>query len=198
MILAFADGVSTIMKPCTRTRAGVLALLAAGFCTLMGCTEGSVNRPSPVVLGVVSIQTNSSGAANVRLAVTNTTERSVLVGVRSLIQERKGVWTTNYSDLPMFIGQAGPGSVASDLMLNARTGTIVTLSPVRASGRFRLEIVCFPQRAGVAGLVDSAEDKFHRWKDGSQHDSYLGASFLVSTPVINALSEPNNERDNGG
>jgi hypothetical protein len=80
--------------------------------------------------------------------------------------------------------------MASDMALGAGVGTIVTLSPVKASGRFQLEFVCFPQRAGVSGLADSAKDKFQNWKDGSQHDSYLGVSLFVSTPIIETLTEP--------
>jgi len=89
----------------------------------------------------------------------------------------------------MFVGLAGVGSVASDVTLAAGVGMTVTLSPIKASGPFRLELVCFPQRKGLQGVADTANDKFQTWKNSSTHESHLGASFYLVTPIIYSLAE---------
>ena len=174
----------------TRKWFGTLTLVVASICVLVGCSKGPAGAAPSVLLGVVSAQSNPGGAAVVQLSLTNTTARSILVGGRSVIEQKQGVWATNYSRVPMFVGLSGAGSIASDLTLGAGAGMTVTLSPVKVSGPFRLEFVCFPQRKGLAGVTDTATDKLQTWKDGSQHESYLGASFFLVSPLIEALTGP--------
>lgn len=165
-------------------------LLLAGICVLVGCSKRPAAPVPLVLLGLVSAQTNAGGAVVVQLSLTNTTARSILVGARSVIEQQQGGWATNYSTAPMFVGLAGGGSMASDLTLGAGAGITVTLSPVNVSGPFRLEFVCFPQQKGLPGIADAASDKLQTWKDGSQHESHLGASFFLISPLIEAETEP--------
>lgn len=171
----------------------LLALMGASIYFLAGCSKGPVGMASSVVIRVVSAEINAKGAAVLQLSFTNTTSHSILVGARSVIETKQGVETTNYSSVPMFVGLAGTASVASDLTLGAGNGMVVALSPVNVSGAFRLEFVCFPQRKGLPGVVDTATDKVQTWTDGSQHENHLGASFFLVSPLIRIPAEPGAE-----
>jgi hypothetical protein len=157
---------------------------------LAGCSNGPAGLAPSVLLRVVSVQRNAEGKAVVQLSLTNTTTRSILVGGRSVIEQKQGVEATNYSNVPVFVGLAGAGSMASDLTLGPRVGMSATLSPVKVSGPFRLEFVCFPRRKGLPGVADRVKDKLQTWTDGSQHESHRGESFFLVSPLITALSEP--------
>jgi hypothetical protein len=160
-----------------------LAAFLTAICALTGCSTRSVAPAPTVSAGVVNAKTNAHGEMIVQLSISNAMPRSVFLGVRSVIHHSEGGWLTNYSDRPRFVGLDGPGSVASDLTLGARIGTIITLSPMKVTEPFRLEFVCFPQRVGVAGMADKANDKFRTWKEGSPHEGFLGKSFYVVTPI---------------
>ncbi len=84
---------------------------------------------------------------------------------------------------------AGPGRRVCPLTLAAGDGITAALSPIQMLHRFQIEFVCFPSRLGVPGMVDRAKDKVEELRDGSQHESYVGDSFFVLSPVIAPMAE---------
>jgi len=126
----------------------------------------------------------------VQLSITNKSASAILMEVRSAVYRTEERWVTNFDVRPRFVGMSGPGSEASNLSLAAGAGITVALSPVRVAPPFRIEFVCFPSRRGVAGLVDETRNKVEKFKDGSEHERYLGESFFVLSPVISLGTEP--------
>ncbi len=141
-------------------------------------------------VNVARVGTNAAGEVLVQLGLTNRSARAMVVSVRSAIYAVQGTWTTNFNIHPLFVGLAGSGSQASDVSLVVGQGITVALAPVQVSGPFHIELVCFPSREGIAGTVDKAKDKIDEVKDGSHHQSYLGDSFYVVSPLIDPWPEP--------
>lgn len=151
---------------------------------LSGCSKAAV-APAPVAVVVVAVTTNASRETLVTLSLTNNLATSVLVGVRSIIHQTNGAWFTNFGMQPRFVGVAGVGSEDSDVTLAAGTGRALALSPLKVSGPYQVELICFPARTGLAGVVDDTGDKLQEFKDGVRHESFLGESVFIQTPVIN-------------
>lgn len=168
-----------------RRRIGTLcAISSVVLCTLTGCSKPKAPGPF-VTVSVAGVTTNAGGDVLVQLALTNSSTRAVLLSVRSTIYHREGAWVTNFGNLPRFAGLAGPGSEFSDAPLAPGQGIITALTLLRMAHPFRIEFVGFPSRVGVVGIADKAQDKLRQLGDGSQHDSYLGQSFFLTTPAIN-------------
>ena len=171
-------------------RIGIASLLAiVGLCCLLGCSKEKATAPVPTVQ-LATVTTNSIGEILVQLNITNHSASAVLIGVRSVIYQDKGSWNTNFNIHPRFIGLAGAGSEASDVSLASGNGITAMLSPLRVPHPFHLEFVCFPSRSGIIGMVDKTKDKFEQLKDGSTHESFLGDSFFVLSPLIDPKTEP--------
>ncbi len=177
---------SNCHRPCFDWRfAIVLAVLCLpGACVLPGCAKV---KASPAILEVrlAGVRTNAGGEVLVQLNLTNNSASVLLVGVRSAVYREQASWITNFGIRPLFVGVAGPGSAASDVALNPGTGLTVALSPLEVRHPFQLELLCFRTRSGIAGMVDDAKDKVAEINDGNPHETYLGGSSLVLSPVIN-------------
>jgi hypothetical protein len=171
-------------------RIGIASLLAiVGLCCLLGCSKEKATAPVPTVQ-LATVTTNSIGEILVQLNITNQSASAVLISVRSAIYQDKGSWNTNFNIHPRFVGLAGAGSEASDVSLASGNGITAMLSPLRVPHPFHLEFVCFPSRSGIIGMVDKTKDKFEQLKDGSTHESFLGDSFFVLSPLIDPKAEP--------
>jgi len=170
-------------------RVGIACLSAiVGLCALLGCSKAKV--PAPVItVRLATVTTNASGDVLVQLSITNQSASAVLVGVRSAVYRTQDSWITNFDIHPLFVGMAGPGSMASDVTLAAGNGISAALQPLQMAHPFQIEFVCFPSRSGIAGMADKTKDKFEQFKDGSTHKSYLGDSFFVLSPVIDPVTE---------
>ena len=171
-------------------RVGIASLLAiVGLCSLLGCSK--TKAPTPIIkVRLATVTTNSIGEILVQLNIANQSASTVLVGVRSAIYQDKGSWNTNFNIRPRFVGLAGTGSEASDVSLASGNEVTAMLSPLRVPHPFQLEFICFPSRSGFTGMVDKTKDKFEQLKDGSTHESYLGDSFFVLSPLIDPKTEP--------
>jgi hypothetical protein len=169
-------------------RLGIACLsVIVGLCGLVGCSKAK----APVItVRLATVTTNASGDVLVQLSITNQSASAVLVGVRSAIYRAQDSWITNFDIRPRFVGMAGPGSAASDVTLAAGDGVTAALSPIQVPRPFLLEFVCFPSRTGIPGVVDDTKDKLAQFKDGSPHESYLGDSFFVLSPLIDPETEP--------
>lgn len=170
-------------------RLGIACLsVIVGLCAPVGCSKAKA--PAPVItVRLATVTTNASGDVLVQLSITNQSASAVLVGVRSTVYRAQNLWITNFDIRPRFVGVAGLGSAASDVTLAAGAGVTAALSPLQVPRPFQLEFVCFPSRTGVAGVVDDTKDKFEQFKDGSRHESYLGDSFFVLSPLIAPQTE---------
>ena len=171
-------------------RVGIACLSSIfALCALLGCSKQKA--PAPVMtVRLAAVTTNLSGEVLVQLSITNQSASAVLVGVRSTIYRAQGSWITNFDIRPRFVGVAGTGSEASVVTLASGVEITAALSPLRVPHPFQLEFVCFPGRSGITGIVDKTKDKFEQFKDGSPHESYLGDSFFVLSPVIDPGTEP--------
>jgi hypothetical protein len=171
-------------------RVGIACLSAiVGLCALLGCSKAKA--PPPVItVRLATVTTNAGGDVMVQLSITNQSASAVLVGVRSAVYRAQDSWVTNFDIRPLFVGVTGPGSAASDVTLAAGDGVTAALSPIQVARPFQLEFVCFPSRTGVGGVVDDTKDKFEQFKDGSPHESFLGDSFFVLSPLIDPQTEP--------
>lgn len=179
-----------MMHRSNRARVGIASFLAiVGLCTLLGCFKAKPPEPVPTVR-LATVTTNSIGEILVQLNITNQSASAVLVGVRSIIYQDKSSWNTNFNISPRFVGLAGTGSEASDVTLASGKGITAMLSPLRVPHPFQLELICFPSRSGIIGMVDKTKDKFEQLKDGSTHESFLGDSFFVLSPLIDPKTEP--------
>lgn len=155
---------------------------------LLGCSK--VAAPAPVIaISVATVTTNEFGETQVKLNLTNTSTRAVLIGVRSVIHPADGARVTNFGVHAPFVGLTGPGSEASDLGLEAGSGLTATLKPFRVPHPFQIELVCFSSRSGVGGIVDKARGKVEEFKDGARRERYGGESAFVLSPVIDSRSE---------
>lgn len=149
---------------------------------LLGCSKR--NAPAPgVSAGLVAVGTTADGQVKVMANFTNGFSHPVLVSLRSMVMQTNGLWVTNFSLAP-FMGLVGPNSFSSDAHLSAQGTLSAALSPQRITVPFRLEFVCFPARSGLAGVWDVLTDKAAGWKDGGQHRTYRGESFVIASPVI--------------
>jgi len=152
--------------------------------------------PLQIALVDAAAETNSNPdqPVSVRLGITNTIARSLLVTPRAVVYEDADGWRTNYSNIPFFIGLSGSGSVASSLTLNRGQGVTVKLSPVKSSTSFRIEFLCFPERAGIRGGIDRARSIYERLREGIVGESFLGKSVVVATPVIHSMLPRQNQQ----
>jgi hypothetical protein len=179
----------TAPRPCVQVRlltsdaAFSLGWSSLLLCVLLGCSSKKPAAP-PLTVSLTAVSTNANGEVLVQLGITNLSRTRILVGVRSAIYRVEGSWTTNFSRSARFVGLAGPGSEASDVSLADGEGIKATLRTLSVPVPFHLEFVCFPSREGVGGVLDAARDKAEAFKDGSTHESYLGESFMVLSPVI--------------
>ena len=160
-----------------------------GFCALLGCSKAKAPAPA-ITVRLAMVTTNTNGDVLVQLSITNQSASAVLVGVRSAVYRAHDSWITNFDIRPRFVGLAGPGSAASDVTLAAGDGVTAALSPLQVPRPFQLEFVCFRSRTGIAGVVDDTKDKFAQFKDGALHESHLGDSFFVLSPLIDPQTEP--------
>jgi len=165
-------------------RVGIACLSAiVAFCALLGCSKAKAPAPA-ITVQLAAVTTNAGGDVLVQLSITNQSASAVLVGVRSAVYRAQDSWITNFDIRPRFVGLAGPGSAASDVTLAAGDGVTAALSPLQVPQPFQLEFVFFPSRSGIVGTVDKAKDKVEEFKDASPHESYLGDSFFLLSPLI--------------
>lgn len=158
--------------------------LLVGFWLLRYRTRNSAAEAQLVTISLASGNVATNGTVLVNLNMTNTMPVAVVVSVRAVISFTQNGLVTNYNGLPDFVGLAGPGSRASALPLDGGAGMSVSLSPVKGADPFQVEFVCFPQREGVGGLMDKAEDKVTSWQSGTKRQSYYGESFMALSPKI--------------
>jgi len=158
--------------------------MAVGLSSILrGCTNAKT--PAPILaVSVPNVATNSNGVT-LTLHLTNSSSKALLVSVRSVIHQTNGNWFTNFGAQPMFSGLADPGSQASDVTLAPGSWLVTSLSPITVPGAFQIEFVCFPSREGLTGIGDRSEDKIRGMVDGTSHESFLGESFFVTSPVVN-------------
>ena len=166
--------------------AGLLLCLTVGGFLFANC---ATNRKEVAAAGVVvgiggeDLQGRSDPGRLV-VTITNRTGLRMLISQRAVVTRTESGWQTNYSDLPRFVGEAGAGSAAPTLELESGEAKTVALAPVDFSKPFYVEFVCFPQRSGVEGAVDSVSDKASMVLGGTETESFLGKSFYMRTPVV--------------
>lgn len=119
---------------------------------------------------------NDKGWPHAKLLVTNRTSIGALVDERAIKRIDRAGWHTNYN-----LSARVSVAFASMNSLSPGEGFIAEVPfPKQTNDTWKLEMVVFPKRTGVGGLVDKASE----FKSGTELNSFMGDSYYIESPPL--------------
>ncbi len=123
---------------------------------------------------------NDKGWPHAKLLITNRKDVAVLVVPRGIKQIESDGWRTslNLSAEAVFaLSSLGP--------LSGGEGVVCDVPfPQQTNKIWILEMVFYPQRGGLSGIVDRTKDKVQNLKSGGNQESYMGEPFDIESPPL--------------